>query len=686
MSSLSRAHRITIAVIVYIVIGAVLAEIAAGYVFFFFNKKVPVNFQWDLFIESWTYYAGDHQQYKRLVLALVAVCFAIFVVPGIAVIAALNKPRELHGSARFATPREIAKANLSADKGIILGKRGGRYLIQGGQTFVILAAPTRSGKGVATVIPNLLNWPDSIICLDMKYENFLYTSGFRARNGQEVYLFAPFSESGETHRWNPLGFVRRGTAFVVDDINSIAFDLWPDTGDAKSDFWNSLARDLFLGVASYVEQSLELPFTLAEIMRQGTGNGKEIKQHFKDEIAERSESGEPLPKYCTEALERFIAAAESGNTSGSIRSTFAEPLTIFVSPMVEMATSQCDFDIAQVRRRRMTIYLGVPASKLAQSGRLMNMFFAQTLNLNTKELPQTDPTLKYQCLLLADEFTAMGRIAMLSKAIGYMAGYGLRMLPIVQSIGQIRHVYKDETDNFVTNHETQILFAPREQKDAAQFSETLGYFTEKSQSRNRSRPIGFESKGGGSSGVNTSPQKRALMMPQELREMGNTQQIILIRGVKPILCEKSVYYNDPIFVDRLKSVSKSLRDLGKKLPTQKQLEEAAFVLRDLSVEIPKHDFGASRLFSPKELVESASVVDLGILNRVEAGVAQCNAIVLPPVDDQERPSKESVDAVVVSFFNQLDWVPNEPHDTDDAAALTGNELETRRIDLSVLET
>lgn len=685
MNKLRRSHWIALGIVVYLIVGAALVQILSGYLFFALNKKIPTAFQFDLFIQSWRYYAVDHQQFKRLVLALIASCAVVFVLPVIAIAALLNKPRELHGSARFANHRDIAKANLTSDKGIILGKRGGKYLIQGGQTFVLLAAPTRSGKGVAVVIPNLLNWPDSLICLDMKYENFLYTSGFRQRCGQQVFLFAPFSETGETHRWNPLGFIRRGSVFVVDDINTVAFDLWPDTGDAKTDFWNNLARDLFLGVAGYVEQTPELTFSLGEIMRQGAGNGKDVKDHFKDIIESRAASNSPLPKYCTDALERFIAAADSGNTGGSIRATFADPLSIFASPMVEMATSACDFDIADVRRKRMTVYLGVPANKLGQAGRLMNMFFAQVLNLNSKELPQSDPTLKYQCLLLADEFTALGKIGMLSKAIGYMAGYGLRMLPIVQSVAQIRSVYKDETDNFVTNHETQIMYAPRELKDSNEFSETLGFFTEKARSSNRSRPMGLAAKGGGSSGENTSDQKRALMMPQELRELGDNKEILLVRGVKPILCDKCFFYNDSVFVDRLKMVSPSLKVLGKRLPTQKQLEHAAFVARDLCINVPKHDIGASTLFSANPINREIRTVALNEIGGTMSEQTLASvSIKLPPLDDPDSPSKESLDNLVDSFFSQLSWSPDESEPSPEAA-VAGEGTKEMPIDLSLLD-
>lgn len=53
------------------------------------------------------------------------------------------------------------------------------YLVYRGQQFVMLAAPTRSGKGVAVVIPNLLTYPDSMVVLDLKLENLKYTSKFR---------------------------------------------------------------------------------------------------------------------------------------------------------------------------------------------------------------------------------------------------------------------------------------------------------------------------------------------------------------------------------------------------------------------------------------------------------------------------------------------------------------------------
>ena len=91
-----------------------------------------------------------------------------------------------------------------APEGIVVGRLRGKLVRLSGQQFVILAAPTRSGKGVGVVIPNLLEYRGSVVVLDIKQENFDLTSGWRASQGQEIYLFNPFAEDRRTHRWNPL--------------------------------------------------------------------------------------------------------------------------------------------------------------------------------------------------------------------------------------------------------------------------------------------------------------------------------------------------------------------------------------------------------------------------------------------------------------------------------------------------
>src|SRR5206468_2978537 len=109
----------------------------------------------------------------------------------------------------------------------------------------------------------------------------------------------------------------------------------------------------------------------------------------------------------------------------------------------------------------------IQPNKLAESRLIVNLFFSQLINVNTRELPQTNPELKYQCLLLMDEFTAIGKVDILAISVSYMAGYNLRLLPIIQSMAQLDATYgKDISRTIITNHALQIIFAPREQQDA----------------------------------------------------------------------------------------------------------------------------------------------------------------------------------------------------------------------------
>src|SRR3546814_19129426 len=79
----------------------------------------------------------------------------------------------------------------------------------GKMEHVLLEAPTGSGKGVGSVIPKLLQWPDSVVVLDIKRENYEITAGFRRKGGQKVVLFNPTDREGRTARYNPLSYINR---------------------------------------------------------------------------------------------------------------------------------------------------------------------------------------------------------------------------------------------------------------------------------------------------------------------------------------------------------------------------------------------------------------------------------------------------------------------------------------------
>lgn len=427
------------------------------------------------------------------------------------------------------------------DKTILVGKKNGRYLTYGGYQFVILAAPTRSGKGVGIVIPNCLNYSDSLVVLDIKGENFDITSGFRAKHGQKVYLFAPFDEDGVTHRYNPLEYISDDPAQRLGDIDAIGTALYSG-GNQNDKFWSENAKDLFRGLCLFVLERKDLPKTFGEILRQASGKGKPLKEYIFEELQKAQAEGRPFSNACIDCLNRVLSNSE--NTLAGIVATFGTPLLIFQNPRVDLATSANDFDLREVRRERMSIYFKMPPNKLKEGSVLVNLFFDQLLNLNTRVLPSQDKTLKYQCLVLLDEMTSIGKVAMIAQAVSYMAGYNMRLLTIIQNKSQLEDVYgKAGALTILSNHALMVMYAPSPTvpTDAQEYSEMLGYETVKGRSRTSST---------NSSSTSTSDQRRALMLPQEIRELGQKREIVNLENCKPILCKKIRYYEDQDFTCR----------------------------------------------------------------------------------------------------------------------------------------
>jgi len=116
-----------------------------------------------------------------------------------------QKAANLYGSTRLATKTDLKRNGLLTGKGTILGMYISRpdytavkvvisegnpsmrlvkqmpLITQFGTGSTLVIAPPRSGKGVSIGIPSLLNHNGSLIAVDFKGENYIYTSGYRRK-------------------------------------------------------------------------------------------------------------------------------------------------------------------------------------------------------------------------------------------------------------------------------------------------------------------------------------------------------------------------------------------------------------------------------------------------------------------------------------------------------------------------
>jgi type IV secretion system protein VirD4 len=607
-----------------------------------------------LTIARYGYYYGARPDVRpRLWATSIAGLLLVGIVP-LAIV--LPRRRALHGDARFATRREVARAGLLGERGIILSAWGSRCLMLAGQQGVCLAAPPRAGKGTGVVIPNLLNWPDSVICVDIKRENWNQTAGFRAASGQDCFLFDPFSESRQSARWNPFHYVAANPERRVNDLQRIAEMLYPDPPNVDP-FWTASARSLFLGIALYLFETPSLPKTVGEVLRQGMASDDEgFGQHWKRVVEGRNSGKFPLSPQCVRALYDVIDLAPV--TASSIRKTFTSRLDLWLNPILDWATSGNDFDLRELRAEPMSIYVGVNPDDLHRLRPVVNLLFQQAIGLQTRELPEHNPRLKYQVMMLLDEFAALGRIPIIAEAISYLPGYNVRVVMVVQTPSQLREVYGAHVaETMLKSLAARIVFAAKDHNDAREISDELGYTTVRVKSI--SSPLfGFSSgKGRRSRSQNVSEQRRALLLPQEVKALGPEEAIIFYEGLRPIRCRKIRYFSDPRFTARLLPPPREAAPRGtasflEEPPVQ---AEAPQPISAAAVPAAPGDAHPRESAAPEIVTREATVEDIDRLDSLTLDdfATDFDRVKIPEKPPGERLTSEELQGAVESFLDTL---------------------------------
>lgn len=535
------------AVTAALIAALILAQYFAGF-FFLWSQRASIRDATPLTIARYAYYYGDHAGVRRR--AIGASAAGLIVVLGAFGVVLLPRRRALHGDARFATRAEICSAGLLGEHGILLGRIGRRFLMLAGQQGVALAAPPRAGKGAGVVVPNALHWPGSFVCLDIKRENWTITAGFRERCGQACYLFDPFAEDARTAQWNPFFYVSGDPPRRLNDLQRIAEMLYPDPPNVDP-FWTASARSLFLGIALYLFESPTLTKTIGEVLRQGMASDDEGFGHHWKRIIEGRNSGRfPLSPQCVRALYDVIDLAPV--TASSIRKTFTSRLDLWLNPILDAATSGNDFDLRELRKRPMSIYVGVNPDDLHRLRPVLNLLFQQAIGLQTRELPERNPALKYQVLMMLDEMTAPGRIPILAESISYLPGYNVRVVLILHTPAQLREVYGAyNAETMLKSLAARIVFAPKDFNDAREISDELGFTTVKVKTISKPLLDGFDGRSRRSRSQSVTEQRRALLLPQEVKELSSEEALIFYEGLRPIRCQKIRYFTDARFQARL---------------------------------------------------------------------------------------------------------------------------------------
>ena len=418
---------------------------------------------------------------------------------------------------------------------------GKRILRDVGEGHVCAIAPSRSGKGVGVVIPTLLTWPDSVVVMDIKGENWRLTAGRRKQLDSIVLKFDPTAEGSCC--FNPFDEIPVGTADEWGEIDNIATSLLDPRGRgaAMDSHWDRQGVGWVGAVLChllYAERDKTLRGLAHLIAGLGVAgqNDRGILQTIQRIRDTRHTPAGPHPDV---AREMQMMLDKSPNERSGIISTVQGFLKIYRDPRIAAATSRSDFRIADLMNhdKPVSLYLVIPVKDMDRLQPLLRLVLNQIVKGLTPRMEGSAP--RWKLLLMLDEFCVLGHMELLSKMLPFVPGYGIRACVVAQNLTQIEAAYGRDQP-IVPACETLLALTPN--RDDFQTAKFLSDLADNTTVVERHRSWS-------SSGRSTSEQKirRALITPGEVLELPTTKALIFKRGGKPILADQFVYYRDAKF-------------------------------------------------------------------------------------------------------------------------------------------
>lgn len=490
----------------------------------------------------------------------------------------LKASEDLHGSAHWATPREIKRMGYLGGHGLYVGgwfdgrKNRLYYLRHDGPEHVMCFAPTRAGKGIGLILPTLLSWPHSSVVLDIKGENFAFTSGYMASAGHKVLRFDPSDDTGASAAFNPLAEIDLDSIKCVQDVQRLAVMVMDPEGEGLKDYWGK-AGNAFMGAAilhclvktRHGEKRCasfhDLALMLEDPQRPVGVLLKEMLAMGHASMLGDSEVGAAAHQFIASGAQGMLAK-EDKERSGVVN-TATSNLSLYKDPVVAMNVARSDFRVEDLMNHEcpVNLYLVISPADIGRLKPLLRIVVAQILGQLTRQMEFEGGAVKahykHKLLLMFDEFTSLGMLPIVEQAIAYMAGYGLKGYFIVQDTTQLRKQYGPD-NAIMSNCHVRIAYHPNNPETARYLSDILGTTTVPQEKVSLS--------GGGrgrSRSVSMAETARPLLTPDECMRLASLELdshgrpeggdiVVMTAGYPPIYGRQMLYFADPVFSRRSK--------------------------------------------------------------------------------------------------------------------------------------
>jgi type IV secretion system protein VirD4 len=464
-------------------------------------------------------------------------------------------------AARWAHPDELALEWEYSRSSVFLGYgwRNGEWRGVGRQRddrHLMLVAGSRAGKGVSYVVPNLLLYEGSILALDPKGELARETAAPRARRGQKVVVLDPFgvaTGNAATLRgsFNPLLEIDPdpNSKTALDDVALLAEALIVHPEGQGERHWTESASELvkLLMLYALLQPPEQRTFAFVRRFFHAPGEFSEGAPVSGQHLMLAEMAGHTA---AFDGVLAGIANAMLGKPEkefASIVSAATTQLAFLDSPQLAGCLSTSSFKLSQLKTEKTTVYLCLPASRMATHAKWFRMVINLVLVMCEAVQVKPDPPL----LLMLDEFPVLGHMRQVEAAAGQIAGFGVRLFTIVQDLSQLRRHYQDGWETFIGNSGTTLFFGMSDATTLRYVSDrlgTIGYdFT-------RSNKLSLMARMGGGKMIDNQLQLSKLLEPHEVERIfaRETERALLFySGQSPVILRRAVYHQDPAFRELL---------------------------------------------------------------------------------------------------------------------------------------
>ena len=419
-------------------------------------------------------------------------------------------------------------------------------------------------KGRSVLIPTMLAYQGSVLALDPKGELANVTARRRAALGQRVVIVDPFGVAAArlaAYRvgFNPMALLKPDSPTLIADAGLIADALV--VGSPQADpHWDESARNLIEGlilhIATYPAYEWRRNLvTVRELLKRAFDTVKDLPEDFEgaappEARAELIHNAELIADANSDLAAALDGAARDfydkpDRERASVLSVALRNTKFLDYPELRASLSSHAFDLSGLKTGKLTVYLCLPAGRMANCNRWFRLFV--NLALEAMEREKTKPPVPVLAVL--EEFHVLGHMQQLETAAALVAGFGMKLLIVLQDLTQLKRHYKDGWETFLGNAGVMLFFGNNDLTTLDYISKRCG---QTSLIVERKSGVTTAQRTEGATGASWSLEVRDLITSEEAsrflgRDDGEQRALMIRPGLPPAMIQRVKYDRHELF-------------------------------------------------------------------------------------------------------------------------------------------